>query len=43
WIEDESDNDSLYDQENGSETKNAESQTSEDDDEIDLKDLKGHP
>ncbi|CAF3744720.1 unnamed protein product [Rotaria sordida] len=39
WIEEDSDSDDLYDQESGSETENAESQTSEDDDEIDLEDL----
>jgi hypothetical protein len=39
-IEDESDSDYFDDQENGSETEDGESQTSEDDDEIDLKNLK---
>lgn len=42
WIEDESDDDNFYEheQENGSETEDAESQTSEEDDEIDLECLK---
>jgi hypothetical protein len=39
-IEDESDSDYFDDQESGSESENGESQTSEDDDEIDLEDLK---
>jgi hypothetical protein len=40
WIEDESDDEDFYDQDSGSETENAESQTSEEDDEIDLENLK---
>ncbi|CAF1319555.1 unnamed protein product [Adineta ricciae] len=40
WIEDESDDEDLYDQDIGSETENAESQTSEEDDETDLENLK---
>ncbi|CAF1319632.1 unnamed protein product [Adineta ricciae] len=40
WIDDESDDEDFYDQYIGSETENAESQTSEEDDEIDLENLK---
>ena len=43
WIEDESDDEDFYDQDSGSETEDAESQTSEEDDEIDLENLRGHP
>ncbi|CAF1503089.1 unnamed protein product [Rotaria sordida] len=40
WIEDESDDEESYDQGSASETQDAESQTSEEDDEIDLENLK---
>ncbi|CAF1328747.1 unnamed protein product [Rotaria sordida] len=40
WIEDESDDEDSYDQGSASETQDAESQTSEEDDEIDLENLK---
>jgi hypothetical protein len=40
WLEIESDDEDFYDQQSGSETENAESETSEEDDEIDLEHLK---
>ena len=40
-IENDSDSDYLGDQDSGSETKEGENQTSEDDDEIDLENLRG--